>query len=220
MPTDAADAPLPLTIRELIGDCTFQDALAHSQTMAQQIADLINPLASAGEALRPFLSNLADTAQILEPYTHSHVFQAPDEILRVDTLFLDDLLRNAEPWQRLPTETRGEFSDILQEAFHRADATALEDALVLDGPEAMELEEQARLLNEQAVGMPWAARRSIFLWFVTSCASLHLFTATLESETAQNTVGSAADVLSIAVILFSALGLLWDRVSPRSDNED
>ncbi|MEU6158806.1 hypothetical protein [Streptomyces sp. NPDC047130] len=229
----------PLLPSDVFNDPTLQDALAHVAAMASQVSGQVAALgpallqmsdavrqittqidpAALAQAFQPVLA-MAATVQAMD-FTHiaNHVALFAEAIPRINLSFLDSLFRGLEPWEQLSVETRGDISDVLQDAFQQADSAVLEDNLVLEGPEAAALEEQARLLNEQTASMPWESRRSLFLWFVTGCASIRLFTATLESDAAQETVGSVADVLAIAVTLFAGLGLLWDRKFPRPTDQ-
>ncbi|WP_151775802.1 hypothetical protein [Streptomyces abyssomicinicus] len=142
-----------------------------------------------------------------------------DGVPQLDTTFLDAVLRDTTPWQGLSDPMRSVFADVLDGA-----RVAVESGEEPDVPEEMvtELEERAVQFAASTPGpIPASVQKYMFAVFVAATVWTALMYLSISSDTANAVIDEATQHGELAVLVFTAACLAWDRKqgNDRNSNE-
>ncbi|OKJ46822.1 hypothetical protein [Streptomyces sp. CB02115] len=181
------------------------EEMRDAQDGVRRAADTVGAgLAQASLVPEGSLAPMAETVQQASRLINS-------QLPRIDTSFLDDFLHGTLPWQGLPDPMRDTLAVVLDEA--RTSVEAGEDC---DVPEEIVagLEEQAAQFAASAPALlPPATQKYLFAVFAAASMMMTLMYVSVVSDTANALLDEAYQHGELALILFTAACVAWDRKS-------
>ncbi|WP_178798534.1 BspA family leucine-rich repeat surface protein [Streptomyces sp. MNU77] len=183
--------------------------LINSQLSNLDTSHLTATMGQASRLINSQLSNL-DTSHLTATMGQASRL-INSQLPRIDTSFLDDFLHGTLPWQGLADPMRDTLAGVLDEA--RTSVEAGEDC---DVPEEIVagLEEQAAQFAASAPALlPPATQKYLFAVFAAASMMMTLMYVSVVSDTANALLDEAYQHGELALILFTAACVAWDRKS-------
>ncbi|GAA3380778.1 hypothetical protein GCM10020367_69420 [Streptomyces sannanensis] len=213
MTTESQPTPGQLTIGELLEGIELPAMDEHLRHVRETLAEVARHQID----LTPLTSGLERAlTQAVEPVRLALADLPP---LRLDLSWLDDLLRDHAPWQQIPDRMLESLAGVLDDA-----RIAVEDGQERDVPEEMlaELEEQADRFAATAPGpVPPTVQKYMFAFYIAALMWSALMYVSVTSDTANAVLDETIQHGEIAVAVFVAACVAWDRRGGgRQDRED